>query len=510
LDFGNYHYELERIRELLEEEEVDAAWELARELYETARGDPEVVCAYCDAALSAGSGLKAVSAARKFLKGGEEDIEVLEWLARGQWELHMTEGCRQTCRRILALESGNYTALDYGLAAVQELGDVEVADEFLAGVREHRSQDPHLLFQSAVVRSMRGEEEWAQGIFEEFLRREPDQPGAYLHLMRLHCAAERFIEVSDLFQAARARGIEHEDLRIYMGIALKGRDREREAAHHFIRAIRLAPDIPEAHLYLGQILRGEGHPLLAMWMLARELRADDTHPAVHAEMAWCAEDLERYDDAVAMIKAAVERAPEWGIYLHSLSELLMNAGRDSSEAREAADRAIELEPEYAAGWQVLGRLAAKVDRFDEAERCLKRAVNGKDTTAADEGWLGLVLLERGREEDARPLLERAVRTYPFWNPAGTALGRIRGNPLPLRFEIRLALKGPAGEGLYRVIHVVAADEAGAREEAMLEPTETVEDVRMLGFEVDHGPGVVWDSGPSRRRNPGMPPLHPED
>ena len=133
-----------------------------------------------------------------------------------------------------------------------------------------------------------------------------------------------------------------------------------------------------------------------------------------------------------------------------------------------------------------------------------------DTTAADEGWLGLVLLERGREEDARPLLERAVRTYPFWNPAGTALGRIRGNPLPLRFEIRLALKGPAGEGLYRVIHVVAADEADAREEARLEPTETVEDVRMLGFEVDHGPGVVWDSGPSRRRNPGMPPLHPED
>ena len=247
-------------------------------------------------------------------------------------------------------------------------------------------------------------------------------------------------------------------------------------------------------------------------MLERELSVDDTHPAVHAEMAWAAEDLAEYEAAVRMIRAAVERAPDWGVYEHSLAELILKGGGDTAEAEEVARRAVELDPSHAAGWQVLGRMAAERGEVAESERSLRRAVASRDSTPEDEGWLGLLLAQDGRDEDARPFLERAARTYPFWNPVGDALGRIRGHRLASRFEVRLAGHDRTGKAWFRVLHVVdrspdaaRATAQGAAVGASAGEDEQVERVRDLGFEVDHGPGIVWDSGRSGQRYPEPPP-----
>jgi tetratricopeptide (TPR) repeat protein len=510
VDYGDLHADLERCRDLLEDEKFEEALSLARRLVALAPLDSEIVCIFCDAALSRERPAEAVRACREILKTGGRDVEVLEWLVRAQWDLHLTEECRRSCRRILAIEPDNYTALDYGLASVLELGDFEEAGDIVDLAAEHHREDHHLVYQTAVARMMRGEEEWALEVFARFLDKDPQEPGTYINLMRIHHLAERYDDVEELYHRAHARGLEHEGLYFNMALALKAREREREAARYFLRSVRKNVALPDAHFHLGQILRTEGHPRFALWMLERELAVDDTHPAVHAEMAWAAEDMGDYPAAVRMIRAATERATDWGVYQHSLAELLLKADPQSTEAEEIARHAVELDPAHAAGWQVLGRMSAERGDVEEAEHHLRQAVKSRDATPEDEGWLGLLLVQCDREDDARPLLERAARTYPFWDPVADALGRIRGHPLDCRYEVRLRGRDRSGNGWYRVLHVVDRSPDGARAAALstrppAEAEEEVEEVTDLGFEVDHEPGIVWDSGPSGRRYPDPPP-----
>ncbi len=507
--YGDHHYEKGRCRDLLDEENFEEAFQLAEELLGVAPDDPEIISLFADAALEMGAASLAVRACTHHVRSGGDDLEVLEWLARGQWDLHLTEQCRETCRRLLVREPDNYTALDYGLATALELGDFDRAEDIIDRAADHRTADRHLSYQTAVARMMRGEDDWARNEFERFLDENPDEPGTYINLMRIHHLGERYDKVEELYQEALRRDLDHEDIHFNMGLALKAQERDLEAARFFIRTIRRNPELPDAHFHLGQTLRMEGHPRLALMMLERELRVDDTRPAVHAEMAWCAEDIEDYSAAQRMIRAAVERAPDWGVYRHSLAELIMKAEGDRDEAFDTAMEAVRLDPEHAAGWQVLGRLAAEDGDFEIAEINLRNAVQARDATAEDEGWLGLLLSETDRDDAARELLEKAARGFPFWIPVVEALSRIRGSDLPCRFEF--LLREGQGEDEYRVLHVVAKDETAARVAAAATLPEgpdglddRIEDIRDLGVEVDLQPGVVWDSGASRTRFPESP------
>jgi len=512
VEFDEDHSRIERCRDLLEEERFAEAFAIAGELFLGNPGDPEIVALYCDACVASDRPADAVRAGQRYTRSFGWDAEVLEFLAGAQWSLHLYEPCRRTCRRILEREPSNYIALDYGLATTLELGDFGDAEDILdlaSRAADKDGADGHLKYQTAVARMMRGKDAWAQATFEEFLRAEPKEPGTYINLMRIHHLEENYGEVAKLYRQATGHGLENEDLEFNMGLALKAEDRDREAARYFVRAVRRNPSLPDAHFHLGQILRNEGHLKLALWMLERELAVDDTHPAVHAEMAWSAEDLGEFGSAVRMIRAAVERAPEWAIYQHSCAELLLKADPESEEAGDVARRAVELDATYAAGWQVLGRLAAEHQRFEEARQHLEKAIAAVDTTAEDKGWYGLILAELGEGAAAVPMLEAAARVYPSWPAVGSVLGELRGRPLPTRFEVRFSGHDDQGRAWYRVLHVVARNEAEARA-AALDPKSRAErsadvDVHGMGYEVDHEPGIVWDSGTTDRRYPQPPP-----
>jgi hypothetical protein len=107
------------------------------------------------------------------------------------------------------------------------------------------------------------------------------------------------------------------------------------------------------------------------------------------------------------------------------------------------------------------------------------------------------------------MLKAAARVHPSWPAVAEMLGELRGQPLPTRFEIRFEGHDEHGRAWYRVLHVVARDEAEARAAALdprgpgVRAAEVV--VRGLGYDVDHEPGIVWDSGTTNRRYPTPPP-----
>lgn len=512
MEFGEYQSRMEECRDLLEAERFEEAYGIALQMLSEYDSDANVVAMFCDACIASERAAEAVRTAQRYLKRFGAETDVMEYLAQAQWSLDLYEPCRKTCRKLLELAPDNYTALDYGLATTLELGDFAEAKDIVELATDNHRGDDHLRYQTAVAKMMRGsdaDDAWSKEVFQEFLAREPREPGTYINLMRIHHLKEKYAEVADLYHAAKLQGLEHEDLDFNMGLALKAQDRDRESARYFMASVRRNPRIPDAHFHLGQILRTEGHQRMALWMLQRELAVDDTHPAVHAEMAWCAEDLGEYDAAVRMIRAAVERAPDWAIYLHSCAELLLKDDPESKEARAVAECAVELDDSFAAGWQILGRLAAEQQSFEDAGACLAKAVKAADATAEDRGWYGLVLAELGRGDEAVPMLEAAARVHQSWPAVAAVLAELRGRPLPNRYEVRFSGRDDEGRAWYRVLHVVAGDEAAARA-AIRDPQGSADrggdvEITGLGYEVDHEPGIVWDSGLTDRRYPEPPP-----
>ncbi len=81
-------------------------------------------------------------------------------------------------------------------------------------------------------------------------------------------------------------------------------------------------------------------------------------------------------------------------------------------ATEAFDRITKLREDYAEAWNNLGVLLAKQERWDRAERALRKATELREDFA--EAWnnLGIVLTERKKWREAESAFRKAIRLRP--------------------------------------------------------------------------------------------------
>lgn len=144
------------------------------------------------------------------------------------------------------------------------------------------------------------------------------------------------------------------------------------------------------------------------------------------------EDLAR---SIALFEEALGRDPGYALALAALAESLTLQGsagyENSSEketldrAREAALRAVEIEPALAEAHVTLGFVRFRADwDWDGAERSLRQAVGLNPALPTAHHFLGLLLAARGRFEEALAEVRRAERLDPLSPIIGTAVGRV--------------------------------------------------------------------------------------
>lgn len=99
----------------------------------------------------------------------------------------------------------------------------------------------------------------------------------------------------------------------------------------------------------------------------------------------------------------------------NLAVLLSRQGRDA-EAMEEYRQALRLDPYFSPARVNLVTLASSAQRFEEAEQLLREGLALENMPAADHGnlayMLALLLVERGREEEALGWIERAAVEVP--------------------------------------------------------------------------------------------------
>ncbi|OGD21499.1 MAG: hypothetical protein A2W03_12070 [Candidatus Aminicenantes bacterium RBG_16_63_16] len=142
--------------------------------------------------------------------------------------------------------------------------------------------------------------------------------------------------------------------------------------------------------------------------------------------------LGRYDEAAAMYEAAAERAPSSSIPLQNLWYLNLNFRKNAAAAEIAARRFVSLAPALANAHAYLGYSLAVQEKFDEAERELRKTLE----LEADHPYalpnLAHVLFAAGRAAEAVPVARRVLEL--------TTQGKLGGTPEWDGIALALALR----------------------------------------------------------------------
>lgn len=165
---------------------------------------------------------------------------------------------------------------------------------------------------------------------------------------------------------------EHPEALNMLGLARRAMGDLDIADKAMVRAINAAPNRPEYYLNLGNLRRSRGNLQQAAQLYAFAL---DCEPKAYEARLYLGETLiemgigDKALDYLAPLSVAKAREPRvWRAY----AEALKAAGR-TEDALKAYDRAIELDPAYAAAHHNRGALLNDMGRFEEALRSLDKA-----------------------------------------------------------------------------------------------------------------------------------------
>jgi len=132
----------------------------------------------------------------------------------------------------------------------------------------------------------------------------------------------------------------------------------------------------------------------------------------------------RYQEALAWIGRAVALAPDRADYRAQQARCLVMLRRDA-EAREAAERALALEPRDALTFDTVGVVLSRTGAHDRAAEAFRRAVALRPDRADFHYNLGTALRIVGDFTGAEAALERAVALEPRLYKAYSVLAELR-------------------------------------------------------------------------------------
>ncbi len=124
---------------------------------------------------------------------------------------------------------------------------------------------------------------------------------------------------------------------------------------------------------------------------------------IYDHYGWLCSALERYDEAIALVKRAQELDPL--MHRADVATALLRAGR-YGEALQAALRCVEFEPEHARGRSTLGWAYLKIGRAEEGLAELEKAVGLAPGNTLYLAQLGEAYALAGKIEQAREVLHQ--------------------------------------------------------------------------------------------------------
>jgi predicted TPR repeat methyltransferase len=191
-------------------------------------------------------------------------------------------------------------------------------------------------------------------------------------------------------------------------LVARGADRHRagrmaEAESHYRRALRLAPNHPDALNLLGVALRARGLLAEALEHSSRAVALSPEQPVVLANHGAALAEAGRLEEAIGAMRAALARAPADAVTWRNLGQALAAQG-DATGAIEPLLTAAKLRPDDPEAWLSLAQAHAQAGQPVGARGAAHAALaaSGRDRAAMDQARFMLAALGEGEVPGRAP------------------------------------------------------------------------------------------------------------
>jgi tetratricopeptide (TPR) repeat protein len=183
-------------------------------------------------------------------------------------------------------------------------------------------------------------------------------------------------------------------------------------------ALSALEDLPSEAAKPGEImlLKGEartltGDFLLADADLAAALEADPRNPRYLIAHAWLKQREGQHKEALGILSEVHELEPQMPVVSLQMA-VAYYLLRLQSQARQACEDAIRLDPHYGLAYCLLGALELREKNFAGAQAAFQQAINWKPNVAQFHTLSGIALYKEGKLTESHKELDRALMLNP--------------------------------------------------------------------------------------------------
>lgn len=283
------------------------------------------------------------------------------------------------------------------------------------------------LFLRAAASGDAAELERSRACFEQALERDPRYAPAYAGLSNYYAVAARrgvlrpfddtFAKAIELSRRAMALDPTLAVPHVHFGVQAMYLDANWDAAgRHFSRAASLEPDYAEGRRFYGVWLAAMGRTSESLAELRAAARIEPQIVMFHNSLAAGLMDARDYDGALASLDRALTLDPAYAAARDRRIRCYERLGRWSDAVAERARRGLPADAPFAAAYASDGEAGYRRARADELRavaRALESRLTASDERTVDDRFLlpelrlALCLAELGDHERARAWEERA-------------------------------------------------------------------------------------------------------
>lgn len=250
--------------------------------------------------------------------------------------------------------------------------------------------------------------------FREVMERRPEHVQAAANLAEALLASDQPEEAVRICRQALTHARRAGTLWLAMGEGLRRLDKLEEAETALREAKLILGATPDVLNRLGILRRVQGRIEEAESCYRRALEAQPDRAGIHNNLGLALLARGRAEDALAAFDRALVLRPAWAEARVNRSAALARLGRQE-EALMSVREAVKDSPDDSAARAALAALLSSgrdPERLAESEHHARRALSVNDGLAGAWDTLGIVLMKRGRSEEAIEAGRRAVRLAP--------------------------------------------------------------------------------------------------
>lgn len=273
-------------------------------------------------------------------------------------------------------------------------------------------------------------------------RLRPPQAGFFVDLGEAYRATGDAASAIRSFEEALARTPQSVPILLKLGNVLIETQQWPRAEAVLRRATVAAPTDPLAWGLLGWTLWQQNKPAEGRIALEKALKLDPDVPELHNYLGGLLAAAGDAAGAEREFREAVRISPGIAEWRANLGGLLASKGQ-IPEARWNFEQSIRLKPDYAIGRFDYGRLLAALGETATAETHAKAAVEADPRHAGARELLGALLVNRGDRDGAERELRTAIKLAPDFAKARFELGMVlylKGETDAAVTELRAAAK----------------------------------------------------------------------